>query len=72
MGIGDMLQAQQDAEDARRYRWLKSRYFGADFRYGDPPEPVLVFTLPARALINASLDRTVDESMRALTVGGDA
>jgi hypothetical protein len=24
MGIGDMLQAQQDAEDAARYRWLRS------------------------------------------------
>lgn len=23
MGIGDMLQAQQDAEDAARYRWLR-------------------------------------------------
>lgn len=26
MGIGDMLQAQQDAEDAVRYRWLKSQF----------------------------------------------
>jgi hypothetical protein len=24
MGIGDMLQAERDAEDAKRYRWLKS------------------------------------------------
>lgn len=23
MGIGDMLQAQRDAEDAARYRWLR-------------------------------------------------
>jgi len=25
MGIGDMLQAERDAEDAARYRWLKTR-----------------------------------------------
>ncbi len=25
MGIGDMLQAEQDAEDARRYRYLRDR-----------------------------------------------
>jgi hypothetical protein len=25
MGIGDMLQAERDAEDARRYRWLRKR-----------------------------------------------
>jgi hypothetical protein len=24
MGLGDMFQAAQDAEDAKRYRWLKS------------------------------------------------
>ena len=23
MGLGDMLQAQRDVEDARRYRWLR-------------------------------------------------
>jgi phage terminase large subunit GpA-like protein len=23
MGLGDMLQAQRDAEDAKRYRWLR-------------------------------------------------
>jgi hypothetical protein len=23
MGLGDMLQAERDAEDARRYRWLR-------------------------------------------------
>lgn len=27
MSIGDMLQAQRDAEDARRYRWLKSQHW---------------------------------------------
>lgn len=26
MGIGDMLQAQFDAEDAKRYRWLRNQY----------------------------------------------
>lgn len=25
MGIGDMLQAEQDAEDAARYRWLRDQ-----------------------------------------------
>lgn len=24
MGLGDMLQTERDAEDARRYRWLKA------------------------------------------------
>lgn len=24
MGLGDMYQAQRDAEDAKRYRWLRS------------------------------------------------
>jgi len=26
MGLGDMLQAERDAEDAARYRWLKSQF----------------------------------------------
>jgi hypothetical protein len=26
MGIGDMLQAERDAEDGARYRWLKAQF----------------------------------------------
>lgn len=35
MGIGDMLQAERDAEDAKRYRWLRAHWSemtGIDWR----------------------------------------
>ena len=54
--------------DARRYRWLRPRFFAADFAYSDPPVCAIVFRWPESAKISANLDREID----AVLGGGDA
>jgi len=46
--------------DAQRYRWLRPRFFAADFAYSDPPVCAIVFRWPESAKISANLDREID------------
>ncbi|HEX8106687.1 MAG TPA: hypothetical protein VF516_03115 [Kofleriaceae bacterium] len=55
-----------DAPDAKRYRFLKSIYFGADFSWqngDDKPCPVLVFKMYDGMRISANLDRSIDDNI---------
>lgn len=75
MGIGDMLQAERDAKDAKRYRWLRSQAYVVDEdggwashfglpnirRHNDSPNKKL-------ALENAGFDKCVDREMAISTV----
>lgn len=49
--------------DAQRYRWLRPRFFAADFAYSDPPVCAIVFRWPESAKISANLDREIDAAM---------
>lgn len=49
--------------DAQRYRWLRPRFFAADFAYSDPPVCAIVFRWPKSAKISANLDREIDAAM---------
>ena len=51
--------------DAQRYRWLRPRFFAADFAYSDPPVCAIVFRWPESAKISANLDREIDAAMGA-------
>ena len=51
--------------DAQRYRWLRPRFFAADFAYSDPPVCAIVFRWPKSAKISANLDRDIDAAMGA-------
>lgn len=50
-------------EDAARYRWLKERFFAADFDYGDPSTSVIVFEVPCGSRISRNLNWTIDQMM---------
>ena len=58
------LVAQRDEArmDAERYRWLRAKYEGADFRYGEDERSVLTFTWPHAVM--ASLDAAIDAAMK--------
>ena len=49
--------------DARRYRWLRDRLLAADFAWGDPPTPVLVFKWPANVGVGGNCDQNVDAAI---------
>ncbi len=50
-------------QEALRYRWLRPRFFAADFAYSDPPVCAIVFRWPESAKISANLDREIDAAM---------
>lgn len=60
-----MSEQERDREDARRYRWLRERLFGADFAYGEPAISALIFEWPSNAGISADLDRSIDSAEQA-------
>lgn len=79
MGLGDMLQAQRDAEDAARYRWLRerlipvsvetvsgSRRWGLQFRIGGDILAVPMKGPNSRA---DKLDAAIDQERSSPTVG---
>jgi hypothetical protein len=49
-----------DSADAKRYRELKSRYYGANFDIDEDGTTVLMFEIPSESRISADLDSTVD------------
>lgn len=49
--------------DAERYLWLRAKYDGADFRYGEDERSVLTFTWPHAVM--ASLDAAIDAAIDA-------
>lgn len=64
--IDELRRQLAEAElDARRYRWLRPRFFAADFAYSDPPVCAIVFRWPESAKISANLDREIDAAMGA-------
>lgn len=74
MGIGDMLQAERDAEDAKRYRWLRSQADVVDEDGGWASH----FTLPhiprhndspdkRFQLKNVGFDKSIDRAMTSHT-----
>lgn len=64
------LERQQAAEierltkDAQRYRWLRGRLLAADFEWGDPAVPVLVFSWPADVGVGGDCDMNIDAAMK--------
>ncbi|WP_395055234.1 hypothetical protein [Polaromonas sp.] len=67
----------QDGKDAERYRWLKTRFIGADFDWNENGESVLVFEWPASIPVGANCDGNIDAAIQASekptagTAGGD-
>ena len=49
--------------DARRYAWLRDRFLGADFAWGDPPAPALLIRISPDTRVWGDLDLTVDQAM---------
>jgi hypothetical protein len=47
--------------DARRWRAVRKLLVGADFRWGEPPMPVVCFELPNGIRIGASADDFADQ-----------
>lgn len=63
--VSVLEQLRRMAKDAERYRWLRPRFFAADFAYSDPPVCAIVFRWPESAKISANLDREIDAAMGA-------
>lgn len=57
-----LAEAREDADDARRYRFLKQRLNCADFMYGEEEIPVLIFDW--EYAISGDLDASIDQAMR--------
>jgi hypothetical protein len=53
------------ARDAARYHWLSARLLAADFAWGDPPQPALVFAWPKDVAVGGNCDMNIDAAMRA-------
>lgn len=53
------------ARDAARYRWLRDRLLAADFAWGDPPRPVLVFEWPRDVGVGGDCDKNIDAAMQS-------
>lgn len=65
MGIGDMLQAEQDVEDAKRYRWLRDRVRAVYDINGEPAQ--IVYPRRSEPQLKGwqkRLDTAIDEQMR--------
>lgn len=58
-------QVVDDAKDAERYRWLKSRMMGADFDWNESGACALVFEWPRDVPIGADCDRNIDCAIEA-------
>lgn len=58
---------ERELEEARvkanRYQWLKERIECADFEYGSPPHPVLIFAIPTYMKVSGDLDKTIDQAI---------
>lgn len=54
-----------DAKDAERYRWLKSRMMGADFDWNESGACALVFEWPRDVPVGANCDRNIDRAIEA-------
>jgi hypothetical protein len=50
-----------DSKDAERYRWLKKRYLGLDFEYGEKHESVILFRLGDGERFGMDLDGSIDQ-----------
>lgn len=53
------------ANDLMRMDFLQRWFVGADFQWGDLPQPVIVIALPADAKVGADLRETVDRMIAA-------
>lgn len=51
------------ARDAARYRWLWGRLLAADFAWGDPPQPVLVFAWPKDVPVSGNCNSNIDAAI---------
>lgn len=54
-------------KDAERYRWLRERYYAADFSYGAydgfSAIEAMVFRMPEGHVFTSSCDKTIDTAM---------
>lgn len=61
-GLTQGMEAVQ--RDAARYRWLAPRLIAADFAWGEPPRPVLIFEWDENLCIGADCGPEIDVAMR--------
>lgn len=62
--------AEAPRKDAERYAWLKDRFLGADFNWGDQGKSVLLIEFDGEK-VWGSLDLTVDAAIDAARQGGE-
>ena len=61
---GDCCKDREELErDAARYRWLKERFFGADFDWNKSGSCAIVFEWPEGSRISADLNKSIDDVM---------
>jgi hypothetical protein len=53
-----------DDSEAGRWRAVKGLLVGADFAWGDPPQPIVAFRLPVGVCIGADADAFADAVRR--------
>ena len=51
--------------DAERYRWLRDRFFGADFDWNEEGVSCVLFKWPETAKIGANIDVAIDAAIAA-------
>ena len=61
----DEEDAEQDFEDAERYRWLRNRLAGFDFDWQEGGACVIAFSWPQNVPIGGNCDMSIDAAMSA-------
>lgn len=63
-------QAQADARDAARYRWLRNQMLGVDFDWCENGITALAFEVPDGCAYNSDCDQNIDTAIAAQTKQG--
>lgn len=65
------LQAQADARDAARYRWLRNQMLGVDFDWCGNGITALVFEVPDGCAYSRNCDQSIDAAIAAQAKQGE-